>query len=253
MMMAAVDPQPVSPRPAAGEVRRINGLVFVAGQSLAARFRAYGREEFDRHLERIAPDLGAHRIVGSTVGGSLASSNNYFPNPKSDGPRQWWWSADGGTPGPALAEALDTIDALGERNWKALVFDLGQHEAIWKALGSDRSFPEICVSYAIAIPHILRALREHLSPADPEALPILFVPLGSQKPSGNMRRAHEFGPFRSMQYEIIAATPNCYAVGSVKDMDMEDMLHPSQDGVEFYARKVAEKFAWVMKGGMNKA
>jgi|KBSSwiStaDraftv2_1062776.scaffolds.fasta_scaffold994149_1 hypothetical protein len=257
-MMMATNPAPERPpaplRPADSEARRLSGMIFVAGQSLASRFRLYGREAFAEHLQAIAPDLGDYHVTGSTAGGSVASSNNYFPNPKAEGAaRRWWWNADTGTEGPALVEALEAIEALGARNWSALVFDLGQHEAIWKALGSERSFQDIALSYAIAVPNVLRRLREALSPADPEALPILFVPLGPQKPSGRMRRAHEFGPFRAMQYEIIAATPNCHAVGSVIDMDMQDMLHPSQEGVEYYARKVAEKFAWVLKGGMNRA
>ena len=221
--------------------------LFVTGQSVAARFLTEGGPAFRAKLAELAPELGRVTLSGLTIGGSVSSFENYFPNNKDGQERQWWWNPADNTPGPALEKAIAKAKASTRINWSAIVFDLGQHEAFWKALGSPREFVDIAASYEFAVPKVLASLRLAIRPEDPDSLPILFVPLADQQPTGAIRRAHEFGPFRAMQHRIAASIVNCYLVGNVMAMEMQDMLHPSKKGVEFYAGRVAEKYAWVRK------
>jgi len=219
----------------------VKDRVYVVGQSIASRFLNQGADRFKAHIAARAPEYADLRLLGSVHGGSLSSSANSFKRRNGGPPRKLWWDAEAGQPGEPLVQALAKIAGFGPGPWRALVFDLGQHEAALKSLKGVGDTAQIRANYAAAVREILALLRRALCPEAPESLPVLFAPVGPLIVSDTPRPS-EVGAFRAMQYDLIAELPECHAIPGLLEMELSDWAHPSEAGIDFYARQVAREY-----------
>lgn len=217
----------------------------VGGQSLAQIFRKRGRKAFALRMGEIAPAAPPVKIWGYTRGGSLAASTNRFPAEMTAG-QHWWWDMERDAPSPDFAAGVDELAPFFAHPCEALLWDLGQSEAMPMAGAFGRDPGRATADYLQASRRCLAFLRERLSPGDPARVPILFMPHAPHphdaRPGNGRRRVRE------AQLELIRSIPNCHDVGVVEGMEMLDHVHPTQNGLDVYAARVADCFARVVLG-----
>ncbi len=219
--------------------------VFVGGQSLARMFLEHNRGEFAATVAALAPEIAAPRLWGYAIGGTVAASTNVFPPPHVVAQR-YWWDMEADAPGELLAHALSVIDAHTAEPAVAMVWDLGQHEAVIARGRMGRAPADVERDFRHATLRCLTSLRDRLRPSQPDSLPILFMCVGPVKAPAwydmsGMER------IRAAQRDIIAAVPNCHEAGDISAMELKDPLHPSAAGSRYYLRVVAETFVRVMR------
>jgi hypothetical protein len=150
--------------------------VFVAGQSLAAIFLKQNGDEFAAAVMALAPEMPSPTLWGHAVGSTVAASTNVFPKPFK-GAQRYWWDMTADAPGILLEEALAKI-AEHPHPAVAMVWDLGQHEAVIVRGRMGRSPEEVVRDFRYATIRCLTTLRERLRPYRPGSLPVLFMRLG---------------------------------------------------------------------------
>ena len=213
----------------------------VGGQSVADMFRRLGRQTFNRTLRQLAPDAPPARIWGFTRGGTVAASTNVSPT-RQGLPDRYWWDLATDAPSPALLERLENVGAMAEQPCDCLIWDLGQFEA-GSLRGKHGRDPDAArEDYRHAMFRVLQHIRERLSPSNPEDLPILLMP-HAPHPAEEKGGGIGVKRVRAVQYELIAAIPNCHDAGIVRDMEMKDNMHPSREGIQRYAESLATTFS----------
>lgn len=216
----------------------------VGGQSIAAMFRLKGKETFRRRLREVAPGSPTVRIWGHTRGGTFAASTNERPG-RSDYGHRHWWNIERDEPSPEFVAGLAAKAAFASHPCECLLWDLGQSEAGSLRGKGGRDPAAAYADFRYATMRILGYWRSVLSPDDPDALPILIMPHAPHPLDGKPLGAG-VGRVRDAQYDLIETLANCHNIGIVRDMEMNDPMHPTTAGIQVYAARVADAFARVV-------
>lgn len=216
--------------------------IFVAGQSIAARFLHYGKADFAAAFEELSGGAAAPALIGHVVGGSLAASSNAWPAHMPGG-KIAWWNVEEDRPAQPLVDALDKI-AEARGRCRALLFDLGQSEGLMATGRYGRSFGDVMRDFRSASTSIVDALRAALSPGDPQALPVLYMVHGPHRRADGTENnmVSHIRRHQQMLVDKFNRGANWHSAGDLAAMDLEDTMHPSSEGVAHYAREVAASF-----------
>lgn len=214
----------------------------VGGQSLAQMFRLFGKEAFNRRLAELAPEAGNVSIWGHTRGGTLAASSNVVSR-RPERQSRFWWDMARDAPAPEFVAGLAKLDL--PRPCDCLFWDQGQSEAAPLKGKNGRDPAAARADYRYATRRILEYWRVQLAPDDPARIPILLMP-HAPHPGERGRAGAGVLVARAAQYELIQQLPNCHDAGIVRNMEMNDNMHPTRAGIQLYAACVAETFARII-------